>query len=142
MLISESESEFSSYALARSVDIHAPQSIRRIVEIWLTFFSEVHASDTTTAEGDWPDALLFEWGYREALPGYYEQCFYINLTRQFISCDGGDDDAMFQLCWQAEYAPTEAQAFQSFKESVLQSPVLATIGPLGPQKIVYFFTGI
>ena len=156
MLISESEAKFVSYAAARSVDIHAPRSIRQVAEVWLSFFNEVHATDTTTEEGGWPDALLFEWGYRGALPGYYEECFYINLTRQFVSCEGQDDDAMFQLCWQAEYEPTQAlvslghhstwcdgaQAFPSFKELVLESPVLAVVEQLAPQKISYFFTGI
>ena len=156
MLISESESEFASYAAARSVDIRAPQSIRQIAEVWLAFFSDVRATDTTTEEGSWPDALLFEWGYREALPGYYEQCFYLNLTRQFVSCDGEDDDAMFQLCWQAEYEPTEAlaslghqstwcdgaQAFPSFKELVMRSPVLAALESLVPQKVTCFFNGV
>jgi hypothetical protein len=156
MLIAQSAAEFESFAAGRGLSLREPSSINAVAEAWLAFFANARASDTTTEDGAWPDALLFEFGYREAVPGYYGSCFYLNLTRQFISCDGEDDDAMFQLVWQAEYEPTEhllalgqktewcdsLQSLAHFREEVLSSPVLLVVATTHPLKTEYYLTGV
>ena len=127
-----------------------------MVEVWLSFFESVRITDGTKEEGGWPDALLFEYGHREALPGYYGECFYLNLTRQFISEQGQDDDAMFQLVWQVEYAPTKellALGHKSewcdcpsnmgyFGDMVRSNPMFAHIDGMPNKKVDYYLTGI
>jgi hypothetical protein len=156
VLIAESAADFERFASNRGVSLSAPLSVAAVVEVWLAFFANVRVSDATTEEGAWPDALLFEFGYREALTGYYGSCFYLNLTRQFISCAGEDDDAMFQLVWQAEYEPTEQllalgqstewcdslRSFTHFLQTVRSSPVLPVIAATRPVKTEYYLTGV
>ncbi len=156
MIIAESTFEFERYATARLVELRAPSSVRLLAETWLSFFEAVRVTDATTEEGSWPDALLFEFGYRKALAGYYGSCFYLNLTRQFISQQGEDDDAMFQLVWRAEYEPIpqlctlghrsewcdSLQSLAYFRNEVLSSPVLACMEALRATKFDYFFTGL
>ena len=156
MNISESEVAFEQYASAKAIDVHSPDSVIELAKTWLAFFEEVRAMDTIEHDGLWPDALLFEFGYRQALTGYYGACFYLNLTRQFVSREGEDDDAMFQLRWIAEYEPTELlvalgycaewcdslQALSSFSEFVLSSPALSTVDMITPYKISYHLTGL
>jgi hypothetical protein len=156
MLIPQAEHRFIEYAQAQSIDLQSPQALISVVEAWLSFFESTRITDGTKEEGGWPDALLFEYGHREALLGYYGECFYLNLTRQFISQYGQDDDAMFQLVWQAEFAPTNElialghksewcdslRNFSYFKGAVLSSPVLSALNSLTAQKFQYYFSAI
>jgi len=125
-------------------------------KVWLKFFRDVRISDGVPEEGGNADMLLFEWGIRPELKGYYEACFYVNLTRQFISSEGEDDDSIFQLYWQAEYTPAEdlatlgtysewcdtPSAWAYFNERVLSSPVFALLQGRHPVKVELTFTGV
>jgi hypothetical protein len=71
------------------------------------FFESVRAVDALPVTNeDFGDALLLQWGAREALPPHYGACYYFDLTRQFIAQEGEDDDAMFQLTCQLQYELT------------------------------------
>ena len=156
MLISDSLDAFSEFARDRGLDLKEPSSVRDVALAWLDFFRDVRITDGTVEEGAVADGLLFEWGTRQALPGYYESAFYINLTRQFIASEGEDDDAIFQLVWQVEYEPTEEfrsighynewcdtpTAYSYFKDQVLLSQALAKVAAGAPGHIKYFFTGV
>ena len=156
MHISDSDTALRSFAEARGVSVTAPSSAAEVAQVWLAFYERMGVEGTTKEDGAWPDALLFEWGHREALPGYYDACFYVNFTRQFVSEEGEDDDAMFQLVWQLEYEPSEAlgalghradwcdgfPAFPMFRESVLSSEVLRALAGVPPSKVDFFLTGV
>lgn len=156
MQIQDSAAAMKSYAMARGVDVFAPGRAAVVAAVWLSFYENVRADDTTTEDGAWPDALLFEWGRREALPGYYGACFYLNFTRQFVSAQGEDDDAMFQLTWQLEYEPTPdlralgqrsewcdgLASFSWFKDFVLSAEALKTAGERTANKVEFFLTGL
>jgi hypothetical protein len=156
MRISDSETTLRSFAKEKGIDVTSSADPAEIAEVWLTFYEQVRPEGTTKEEGAWPDALLFEWGYREALPGYYEACFYLNFTRQFISEEGQDDGAMFQLVWQLEYEPSEAlrklghrsewcdglSAFPSFRQFVSSSEVLRAVANSHVSKVEFYLTGV
>ena len=156
MKIHESAQVFLSFLQERGIDPSAPPSMREAAAVWLEFFRDVRVSDGVPEEGGNADMLLLEWGIRPELKGYYERCFYLNLTRQFISEDGEDDDAIFQLYWQAEYEPTEdltalgaysewcdtPSALHYFNERVLGSTVFPLLDGRRPFKVELVFTPV
>lgn len=133
----------------------APESVHAFAWAWLEFFRHQRISDGCGEEGA-EDMLLFECGHRQELPGHYGACYYVNLTRQFISETGEDDDAMFQLVWTAEYEPTAAlnalkhesewcdtpTAFEYFSKRVLSSDPLCAVRGMSPKNIQHFLTPI
>lgn len=156
MRIAESENALRSFAEAKGVDVNIPTGSTQVAAVWLAFYEQVRTEDTTKEEGAWPDALLFEWGYRDALPGYYEACFYLNFTRQFVSEEGEDDDAMFQLVWQLEYEPSEGLrklghraewcdglgAFQEFRKFVLSCEALNAVAGSRPSGVEFYLSAV
>lgn len=154
MQIEDSETALCAFAKQRGLDVAAPTSATDAASAWLSFYEQVRATGTVEDPDAWPDTLLFEFGTTEALPGHYEAHFYINLTRQFISAEGEDDDAMSQLVWMLEYQPTEdlralghytewcdtVNALEPFRKSVLGSPALSAAANYSPSKISYYFT--
>lgn len=138
------------------MSVTAPSGAAEVAEVWLAFYEQVRVEEATSEKDAWPDALLFEWGHREALAGYYDACFYLNFTRQFVSEEGQDDDAMFQLVWQLEYPPSEAlgtlghraewcdglTALSQFRELVLSSQALQAVAGACASKVEFYLTGV
>ena len=103
MLIAKSEAAFRKFLAKRG---KTPESLvpEELLEASFSFFESVRAKDALPVNDEsFGDALLFQWGTREALPPYYGACFYFDVTRQFISKQGHDDDAIFQLQCQLEF---------------------------------------
>jgi hypothetical protein len=156
MLIADTETALRSFAAARGVQVTAPAGPAEVAATWLAFYEQMRVEDATREEDTWPDALLFEWGPREALAGCYDACFYLNFTRQFISEEGADDDAMFQLVWQLEYEPSEAlarlghqaewcdglPALPSFREVVVSSEVLRAVAGERMKKVEFYLSRV
>jgi hypothetical protein len=156
MHIQDSAKAFEAFLRERGLTPTALASIQEIGRAWLDFYRDVRIDDGAKEEGANADMLLFECGYREALAGYYEACYYVHLARQFVSAEGEDDDAMFQLVWHAEYEPTEElvalgrdlewcdtpSAYAYFSNRVLSSPAFSAVAAKAPAKIKYYFTGV
>ena len=154
MQIEDSEAALRAFTKERGIDVEAPTSAIVAASVWLSFYEQVRAMGTVEDPDAWPDTLLFEFGTIAALPGHYEAHFVINFTRQFISAEGEDDDAMSQLIWMMEYEPTEdlkalgsytewcdtINALGPFKKSVLGSSALSAVANYTPSKISYYFT--
>jgi hypothetical protein len=73
---------------------------RSLQDLMLTFYASVRADDVAVDDGD---MLLFQWGTYDWGDG---PRFEYDLTRQFITADEVDDDAIFQLAATLRYAPT------------------------------------
>ena len=87
---------------------------------------------------------------------YYDECYYSDLTRQFISQSGEGDDAMFQLSCQLQYALTPGlramasgdrwcsslEALAEFKHFAVNHPVLAVIAGLPVAKSELVLSGV
>jgi hypothetical protein len=57
-----------------------------LLTLGFAFYESTRATDALPADdASFGDALLFRWGTREALVGHYGECYYFDLTRQFIS---------------------------------------------------------
>lgn len=102
MLITNSEKEFLSFVADHGTLLERmrPQDL---VLLGCAFYEAVRATDARPVSEEFADALLFQWGTQERIPGYCDAYFFIDLTRQFISVDGCDDDAIFQLSCQLQY---------------------------------------
>jgi hypothetical protein len=103
MLIAEAQSTFCDFLGQRGKD---PTRLlpEELLTLGFAFYESTRATDALPADdASFGDALLFQWGTREALVGYYGECYYFDLTRQFISQIGEDDDAIFQLTCQLQY---------------------------------------
>jgi hypothetical protein len=99
MLIAESQT-FRDFLAQRGKD---PTRLlpEELLTLGFAFYESTRATDALPADdASFGDALLFQWGTREELVGHYGECYYFDLTRQFISQIGEDDDAMFQLTCQ------------------------------------------
>ena len=106
MLIAQAESAFRAY-LERHGKLPEHLLPEELLSLGFAFYEEERAIDALPVDDEsFGDALLFQWGTREALPSYYGACYYFDLTRQFISHEGEDDDAMFQLTCQLQYELT------------------------------------
>ena len=75
MKISEVDKAFESFVNEKKLDVFLPNDLKAAVEAWLDFYEQKRVDAVHSVNGAWPDALLFEWGYQEALEGYYEACF-------------------------------------------------------------------
>ena len=156
MVIAESEQAFRAFLRTRG---KSPETLlpEDLLSLGFEFFEQVRATDAlpTTVE-EMGDALLFQWGMRPALPGHYDECFYFDLTRQFISQTGVDDDAMFQLTCQLQYSPSAdlraiptgnrwcetLSLLPQFKQFAFAHPALAAVRGKAPQKVECYLSGV
>ena len=107
MLISQAESKFQELVAARGKSLQdlLPEDL---LSLGLEFYQGERATDAAPpTEKSFGDTLLFQWGSREAIKGYYEACFYFDLTRQFESKKKSVNAPMFQLSVQLQYLPTQ-----------------------------------
>ena len=106
MIIAQSESTFREF-LAQHGKSPSQLLPEELLLLGFAFFESTRAEDAlAVTDESFGDALLFQWGTREALLPYYGECYYFDLTRQFISQEGRDDDSMFQLTCQMQYELT------------------------------------
>jgi hypothetical protein len=156
MVIAEAEREFRAFMADRGKDpgILQPEEVLLLA---LEFYERYPATDALPRNDQaFGDGLLFQWGSREAIPGHYDACFYLDVTRQFISVEGEDDDAMFQLSCQVQYEACEElrvlgyetkwcwsmEALPEFREYVLAHPVLRVLTERVPRRTEVAFSGV
>lgn len=106
-------------------------ALPELVDAVLAFYQTLPASNLLN-EPD-ADMLLFQYGTYDWGDG---ENFEFDLTRQFITADGEDDDAMSQLHCTVRYEPTHdlramgaanlwcksKQEMASFRSAILSSP--------------------
>lgn len=97
-----SVAEFESF-LARRGILLSSMGIPQLVESALSFYKTVKAAGL--AEGTGTDMLLFQWGVYNWGQGEH---FEFGITRQLVSADGEDDDAISQLRFTAYFEPLPA----------------------------------
>lgn len=156
MNIADADSEFRSY-LARHGKSLGGLLPEDLLTLGLDFFEQVRAADALpVTRDDFGDALLFQWGTREALPDYYEACLYLDLTRQFISKAGEDDDAMFQLTCQLQYPPLDTyraigagnrwcasfEELPEFRTFALGHPAFMAVRGKVPSHVEFYLSGV
>jgi hypothetical protein len=156
MLIAESEEAFRNFLANHGKE---PERLlpEELLEIGFSFFEKIRATDAlAVTDESFGDALLFQWGTREALLPHYDECFYIDLTRQFISQEGQDEDAMFQLTCQMQYQLTaelraigtsnrwcsSLDGLPAFKVFALEHPALAAVAGRVAAKVEFYLTGV
>jgi hypothetical protein len=156
MLISQSDVAFREFLNQHDKE---PEQLlpEELLSLGFKFYEGVRAVDALPVSNeDFGDALLFQWGTREALLPYYGACYYLDLTRQFIAQVGEDDDAMFQLSCQLEYEPSpELRAIEGgnrwcsslndmgeFKTFALSHPALAAVAGRHPETVKFFLTAL
>lgn len=156
MRISEAESTFRAFLQrhGKAPDELLPEDL---LALGFAFYETERVIDALPANEDsFGDALLFQWGIREALLPHYDECYYVDLTRQFISKDGEDDDAMFQLTCQLQYelGPelrrvetgnrwcASLGALPEFKAFALAHPALAAVAGKAPGKVEFYLTPV
>ena|SRR5437868_5433255 len=88
----ESQAGFEHFIRARHGEIQSV-SLLDSVDCFLRFYVEVHASQVAN-ETENGDMLLFQYGSYDFGKGLD---FHFDLTRQFISVEVKDDDAISQL---------------------------------------------
>src|SRR4051812_31912099 len=149
MVIAEAEQQFRAFMEARG---KVPETLlpEELLALGFDFFEQIRASDALPVTKDeMGDALLFQWGTRKALPGHYEESFYFDLTRQFISQTGQDDDSIFQLTCTLQYQPSEAlrrvatgnrwceslDLLPEFKKFAFSHPALAAVRGKVPKQV-------
>lgn len=156
MIIAQAESTFREF-LAQHGKSPSQLLPEELLLFGFAFFESTRADDAlAVTDESFGDALLFQWGTREALSPYYAECYYFDLTRQFISQQGQDDDEMFQLTCQLQYELTpQLRAIQSgncwcsnlvalpdFKASAFSHPALAAVKGQHPPKVEFYFTPV
>lgn len=156
MLIAHSESAFRQFLAdaGKTPELLLPEEL---LEAGISFFRTVRATDALPVGDDsFGDALLFQWGTRDALPPHYGACYYFDLTRQFISQQGEDDDAMFQLTCQLQYelSPrlravetgnrwcSNLQALPEFEAFAFGHPALLAVAGQRANKIEFYLTPV
>lgn len=156
MLIANAESVFRAFILSRG---KVPEKLlpEELMSLGFAFYQEERATDALPVdEVSFGDALLFQWGTREALLPYYDACYYVDLTRQFISEEGEDDDAMFQLSCQLQYELTpdlrqvqtgnrwcgSLAELPEFKAFALGHAALAAVAGKSASKIEFYLTPV
>ena len=97
-----SAAAFESFLAQRGIQMSS-MDIPQLVESALSFFETVKAAGL--AEGSGTDMLLFQWGVYNWGRGEH---FEFDITRQFVSADGEDDDAISQLRCTAYFEPLPA----------------------------------
>jgi hypothetical protein len=154
MLIADSKHKFLSFIADRGKLLEKLHP-RDLVLLGCSFYEEVRAEDARPDHDD-GDALLFQWGTQEEIPGYCDACFYIDLTRQFISHESCDDEEIFQLSCQLQYPPSDAYLaigngnrwctqlteLAELKQFMLLHPALATVGNTPARTVQLSFGGI
>jgi hypothetical protein len=156
MLIAESEAAFRDFLALHGKE---PQHLlpETLLELGFAFYGSTRATDALPAnDASFGDALLLQWGTREALAGHYGACYYFDLTRQFISQVGEDDDAMFQLTCQLQYELSSdlravetgnrwcssVAALPEFKAFALAHPALSAVSGHPPKTVEFYLTGV
>jgi hypothetical protein len=156
MVIAESEHAFRGFLKERgtSSETLLPEEL---LSLGFEFFEKVRASDTLPVTVDeMGDALLFQWGMRPAIRGHHDECFYFDLTRQFISQTGEDDDAIFQLTCQLQYDPSAnlraipagnrwckaPELLPDFKQFAFAHPAFAAVRGKAANKVECYLTGV
>ncbi len=156
MIIADSEKEFSAFLASHGKVLKAllPEEL---LQLGFDFFAQVRADDALpVTQQHMGDALLFQWGTRRALPGHYGACFYFDLTRQFISQTGEDDDAMFQLTCELRYEATEElgaigsgnrwceslEVLPEFKNFAFGHSALAAVRGKTPNEVEFHLSGV
>jgi hypothetical protein len=156
MRIAESPNVFRQFLVDRG---RTPETMlpREILTLGLEFYETVRATDALPiTEAEFGDALLFQWGIAEALLPHQDAFFYFDLTRQFVSVEGEDDDAMFQLKLQLQYPVTDAlsligtenrwcgslEALPGFKAFCFSHPSLAALDGLSPEQVEFGFSEV
>ena len=156
MLIAESDSMFCDFLAKRGKE---PQYLlpEELLNLGFAFYETERATDALPVDdASFGDALLFQWGTREALTGYYGECYYFDLTRQFISQVGEDDDAMFQLTCQLQYELSSdlravetgnrwcssLSALPEFKAFALAHPALSAVLGRPAKNVEFYLTGV
>lgn len=156
MLIAQAESAFRAY-LERHGKLPEHLLPEELLRLGFAFYEEERAIDALPVDDEaFGDALLFQWGTREALPSYYGACYYFDLTRQFISHEGEDDDAMFQLTCQLQYELTpelrqvetgnrwcgSLAALPEFKAFAFAHPALAAVAGRSAGTVEFYLTPV
>lgn len=156
MLIAESEAAFRDFLAQRG---KAPQHLfpEELLDLGIAFYASTRAGDALPADdASFGDALLLQWGTREALAGHYDECYYFDLTRQFISQVGEDDDAMFQLTCQLQYELSftlraietgnrwcaSLAALAEFRAFAVAHPALAAVAGRPAKRVEFFLTRV
>lgn len=97
-----SAAAFESFLAQRGIQMSS-MDIPQLVESALSFYETVKAAGL--AEGSGTDMVLFQWGVYNWGRGEH---FEFDITRQFVSADGEDDDAISQLRCTAYFEPLPA----------------------------------
>jgi len=156
MLIAEAQTAFRDFLAHRGKD---PKRLlpEELLNLGFAFYEATRATDALPADDtSFGDALLFQWGTREALLGHYGECYYFDLTRQFISQIGEDDDAMFQLTCQLQYALSpelravetgnrwcsSVEALPEFRVFALGHLALSAVAGRPANSVEFYFTGV
>ena len=156
MLIAESQSTFRDFLAQRDKD---PTRLlpEELLTLGYAFYESTRATDALPAnDASFGDALLFQWCTREALVGHYGECYYFDLTRQFISQIDEEDDAMFQLTCQLQYELSahlravetsnrwcsSVKALPEFKAFALGHPALSAVAGRPARTVEFYFTGV
>jgi len=103
----EAQEAFRQFLAARGPD-EAALSVRDGLEAMLDFYRDMRA-DGCALEND-ADMLLFQWGTYSTFPragGIAAEAFDLNLTRQLILDEGGEDDDIWQLALNFEFEPSD-----------------------------------
>lgn len=156
MLIVESQAAFRDFPPRHGTD-PARLLPEQLLHLGIAFYESVRATDALPANNaSFGDALLFQWGTRLALAGHHGECYYFDLTRQFISQVGEDDDAMFQLVCELQYELTEdlraveagdrwwssVEALPGFRVFLLNHPALAAVVGRRAMNVDFYLTGV
>jgi hypothetical protein len=156
MHIAQSEAFFREFLAQHGKE---PEQLlpEELLSLGTQFYEGARAVDALpVTNDDFGDALLFQWGTREALLPYYGACYYLDLTRQFIAQDGSSDDAIFQLTCQLQYEPSlELRSVEAgdrwcsslsdlaeFKAFALSHPALAAVAGRRPFAVEFYLTPV
>lgn len=145
-----SAAEFQSFLTRRGI-LLSSMDTSQLVESALSFYETVNAA--CLAEGSGTDMLLFEWGVYNWGQGEH---FELGITRQFLSTDGEDDDAISQLRCTAYFEPLPAlRAFPAssrwcgsladlpaFSVFVRESAAYLSVQALKPLKVSVDWSGV
>lgn len=156
MKIAQSEIIFRKFLAeyGKALDQLLPEDL---LTLGFRFFEEIRVVDALpVTDEDFGDALLFQWGTREAWPPHHDACYYIDLTRQFIAHVGEGDDAMFQLTCELQYelSPelrsietgnrwcSSLSAMPEFKSFVFSHTSLAVVAGQRPAAVDLYLTAV
>jgi hypothetical protein len=148
MHIAEAEKEFLSLVAAQGISMPSTYPLE-LFPIVCLFWDQWRAVDAKSLDES-GDGLLFQWGARPAAPGFWDSCYYVDLTRQLVASDGDDDGAFSHLRCEFQYLPSkeldalgegnrwcfDTADLAEFMEFVLSHPVLQLAGRAQPKKLV------